>query len=135
VQGKVQTDSTLNKAQKRINGWLAEHNFVNDPTNKSVRDSLLEALHDEDERRIMQWADSIYIQGKNYQNFKPYIIPEAHREVYKTIGGAPHLDQNYTVFGEVIEGMDVVDSVATQQVDGLDRPINDIKIISAHIVK
>ncbi|MES2701112.1 MAG: peptidylprolyl isomerase [Bacteroidota bacterium] len=50
----------------------------------------------------------------------------AQREVYKTQGGTPHLDGNYTVFGEVLEGMDVVDKIANEPRDGGDRPNKDI---------
>ena len=53
------------------------------------------------------------------------------RKVYATEGGAPHLDGDYTVFGEVIEGMDVVDSIAAAKRDRFDRPLEDIKIIKA----
>lgn len=61
----------------------------------------------------------------------------AHREVYKTLGGTPHLDQNYTVFGEVISGLAVVDSIAAVQTNkmGGDRPVTDVKIIKARLVK
>src|SRR5581483_34459 len=44
-------------------------------------------------------------------------IPADQREVYKTIGGTPHLDQNYTVYGEVIEGLNIVDSIANVKTD------------------
>ena len=54
---------------------------------------------------------------------------------YTSIGGAPHLDGDYTVFGEVVSGMDIVDKIAAQQKDGRDRPLEDIKIISAEIMK
>lgn len=47
------------------------------------------------------------------------------REAYKTIGGTPHLDGNYTVFGEVIQGLDAVDQIATVPTDKVDRPITD----------
>ena len=56
-------------------------------------------------------------------------------QAYTTVGGAPFLDGDYTVFGEVISGMDVVDKIAAQQKDGADRPIEDIKIISATMMR
>lgn len=56
-------------------------------------------------------------------------IPERYREVYKSIGGAPHLDQNYTVFGEVVKGMHVVDTIAQMERDQYDRPKEDVRII------
>jgi len=50
------------------------------------------------------------------------------REVYKTIGGTPQLDQNYTVYGEVYEGLNVVDSIANVPVDHNDRPLKDVRM-------
>lgn len=57
------------------------------------------------------------------------------REAYSTVGGAPHLDGQYTVFGQVEQGMDVVDKIEKAATDANDRPIDDIKIISMSIVK
>ena len=56
-------------------------------------------------------------------------------QAYTTEGGAPFLDGDYTVFGEVVRGMTVVDKIAAQQKDGSDRPLEDIKIISATIIE
>jgi len=64
----------------------------------------------------------------------PYKIPDNHRKVYKTIGGAPHLDQNYTVFGEVVKGMDIVDSIAGATTDSADKPLKDILILKARMI-
>ncbi len=62
-------------------------------------------------------------------------IPANQREIYKTIGGTPHLDQNYTVFGEVIKGLNVVDSISFVRTDTNDRPIKDIRIIKMKLIK
>jgi cyclophilin family peptidyl-prolyl cis-trans isomerase len=65
-------------------------------------------------------------------------IPQEQREVYKTIGGTPHLDQNYTVFGEVVRGLDVVDKIAAVQTSrnqDRDRPLEDVRIIKAKLIK
>lgn len=55
-------------------------------------------------------------------------LPPAHREVYKTIGGTPHLDMGYTVFGEVENGLEVVDRIAAAPRDANNRPLTDIRM-------
>jgi len=65
-------------------------------------------------------------------------IPAEQRAVYKTIGGIPHLDQGYTVYGEVVKGLDVVDKIAavqTSKAQDRDRPLQDVRIIKAKLVK
>lgn len=59
---------------------------------------------------------------------------DAQREVYTTIGGTPFLDQNYTVFGEVIEGIEVVDKIQEAKTQPGDRPVEDITILSTTIL-
>lgn len=55
-------------------------------------------------------------------------IPEAQREVYKTLGGIPHLDQNYTVFGEVVRGIEMIDAIAAVKTGPADRPVEDVRM-------
>ena len=60
------------------------------------------------------------------------LTPEM-REVYKTVGGTPHLDGQYTVFGEVVSGLDVVDAIQHVPTDENDRPLTDVRIIKAYL--
>jgi peptidyl-prolyl cis-trans isomerase B (cyclophilin B) len=57
------------------------------------------------------------------------------KDIYKNIGGTPHLDGNYTVFGEVIEGIEIADKIANQPRDHNDRPNNDVHMIKVRVVK
>lgn len=65
-------------------------------------------------------------------------IPAEQREVYKTLGGTPHLDQGYTVFGEVVDGLEVIDKIAavpTSKAADRDRPLENVMIVKAKLVK
>lgn len=135
VQGRVFNDSLISAAEMRINGWLAEHYFKNDSTNKSLVDALQKAEEDENDEEYTLFRDSIRSLAKSYENFEKYTIPDLHREVYKSIGGTPHLDQNYTVFGEVTKGLEVIDSIAAVQTNLLNRPVSDVRIRTVRVLK
>jgi cyclophilin family peptidyl-prolyl cis-trans isomerase len=78
------------------------------------------------------------VEGKRYTDaemdkletgrLKGYKIPESQRAVYRTVGGTPQLDHGYTVFGEVITGLDMVDLIAALPKDKRDRPLNDVHL-------
>ena len=60
------------------------------------------------------------------------LTPEM-REVYKTVGGTPHLDGQYTVWGEVVDGLDVVDAIQHVPTDDNDRPLEDVRILRTYL--
>ena len=81
-------------------------------------------------REINTKIDSVVHASPNYFAFTP-----EQREIYTTIGGTPHLDREYTIYGEVIEGFDIIDAIAGQPRDAYDRPKSDIRIISVQVVR
>ena len=86
--------------------------------------------------------DFFIVQGSTYSDYDLDKIEENNnikfteeqREIYKTIGGAAHLDGQHTVFGQVIDGMEVVDSIAAVEVDGKAWPKKDISM-TVHVIK
>jgi cyclophilin family peptidyl-prolyl cis-trans isomerase len=138
VQGRVYNDSTLAIAQGRINKWLAYNKIVKNKSHENKLKKLKElaenySLNKEAYIAITKVLDSL--AEIELESMQKYTYPEAHREVYKTLGGAAHLDQNYTVFGEVVKGMSVVDSIAAVQTNDRDKPLKDVKIISARLIE
>lgn len=128
VHGKKFNDSLLDLAQIRINKNMAHEYFRADISKKPLLDSIQNTLSFNDMDLYKVLMDRIYSLANTQDDFKPYVIPKKHREVYKSVGGTPHLDQNYTVFGKLIKGMEVLDSIAGIDTNALDRPINDVII-------
>lgn len=60
---------------------------------------------------------------------------DEQRVAYKTVGGAPFLDGGYTVYGEVLEGLNVIDAIAGVETDGVDRPLTDVKIVKVTVIE
>ena len=75
------------------------------------------------------------IKKYGHANDSTYKFSEQARTDYTTIGGTPHLDGNYTVFGEILTGMDVVDRIAQARTNRADRPIEDIRIHKMRLIR
>lgn len=135
VQGKMFNDSLLDK----VEGYINKNNAVDFFKRQFKRKPLINAIdtailnRNMDNYRLLR--DSILNLAKNEENFMLHTIPEHQREVYRTVGGTPHLDQNYTVFGEVIKGLSVLDSIASVKTNDSDRPLVDVRILSVNLVE
>lgn len=131
VQGKVYNDEDLAATVQRI-----EYNRRQFLYNKALTDLRREAeksdtVVSEDviqQNAIIKAYDAMEEAG-------PYTMPEHRKNLYKTEGGTPFLDGAYTVFGEVLEGMEVVDAIAGTATDMTDKPVQDIRILKIKIIK
>jgi cyclophilin family peptidyl-prolyl cis-trans isomerase len=69
------------------------------------------------------------------QSYNGWKYTNEQREVYKNIGGTPHLDNNYTVYGELVSGMEVLDAIAAAKTAPGDRPLVDVRILKTKLLK
>ncbi len=73
------------------------------------------------------------IQGLEFQKNIKY--SEENKNLYTTVGGTPFLDMDYTVFGTVVEGLEVIDKIAQKKTDPADRPVEDVRIIEITVIR
>jgi cyclophilin family peptidyl-prolyl cis-trans isomerase len=131
VQGVKFSDEELNQAEQKINSNAKQNAFS--LFIKATADSVRLAGKTLSDAEIQETASIKMFQYLS--SYKEFRIPEEQRNIYKTIGGTPRLDGSYTVFGEVIEGLDIIDKIAEVQTDNSDKPIAEVKIIKIKIVK
>jgi cyclophilin family peptidyl-prolyl cis-trans isomerase len=127
----VQTDDDLNQAEQRINSNIKQTLF--NKLIKETADSVRSSGKSLNDAEIQEIASVKMFQYLTIN--KDFKFSDEQRNAYKTIGGTPRLDGSYTVFGEVTEGLDIIDRMANVPTDGNDKPVNDIKIIKIKITR
>jgi cyclophilin family peptidyl-prolyl cis-trans isomerase len=131
VQGIVYDTAALSQEESRVNNNLKQAVFrkMIIETTDSVK-ATGSSLSEGEIQQIVSMKMFNFLS-----NNSDYSIPDDHKNVYTSIGGVPRLDGTYTVFGEVIEGLDVVDKIASESTDVTDKPLTDVKILKIKIVK
>lgn len=132
VTGKKYNDAEINQMENSLSQSALQSRFQE-----------LAMEHMTEIRAMQQRGDSagleklqnqLIAKAQEYVARHPVTMTPEIKEAYKKIGGTPFLDTQYTVFGEVINGMDTIDKIEKVQTDGMDRPKDDIRIISMKIV-
>lgn len=97
---------------------------------------VIAAARDDNPKKASSGCQFYLVEGKRFTDeqldqmeqtrLKGRKISPAQREWYKSVGGVPHLDQNYTVYGEIVSGLEMVDRIAAVKKDEKDRPLQDV---------
>ena len=133
VTGKVYNASQLGQMEKQLQMQQMQAIF-NDLASQH-RDSIMAMRRNRDQAGLQALQDELVKKTEAEAAKNPVKLTDAQREAYTTVGGTPHLDGTYTVFGEVVEGMDIVAKIETTATGAQDRPKEDIKIISMKVIK
>jgi len=137
VQGKKFTNGALDTMEERMNFGIKQQIFtkiIGRTENAALKSKFIKFQNESNidslqalTKTIEPEIDSLYNKADKFK-----FTPE-QRAAYTTVGGTPQLDNNYTVFGEVIKGIEIVDKIAAVKTDHNDRPVDDVRIVGMKI--
>ncbi len=129
VKGSVYTSGQLDTIELAVNRPI-RNEIVNKYLNDEVRAQLRQLKAEKKVDEFREIADRVRNQIETEYNLQTGVLEfsAAQRKAYTTVGGYPDLDGKYTIFGECISGMEVIDKIAALKTDENDRPFTDVKI-------
>lgn len=132
VTGKVFTPQQLDQlnAQRLNNQKKAIFNSLVEAN----RDTIMSLRRARNQEGLSSLQQELIAQTEAKAAAAPDTIAAEQRDAYSTVGGAPHLDGAYTVFGEVISGMDTIDRIQKVETDSNDRPKQDVRILKMKVL-
>lgn len=127
VQGKTWRSGELDTIEMRINGNMRQG--ILRTVFSPFQEELNKYRQENNEAAFNQKVTELQVKADSLYNAAPkFTYTQEQRQTYMTLGGYPMLDGNYTVFGEVLEGLEVLDKIAAVKTDQFDRPVQDVKL-------
>ena len=133
VTGKVYNEGQLRQMEVQLVNKQKQSLF-----NELVmqrKDEIMSMRKAKDNAGLQALQESLIAQVESMVAQNSVSFTAEQKQAYSTVGGSPHLDGDYTVFGEVVSGMDVIEKIEKVATNAQDRPMEDVKIISMTIVK
>jgi cyclophilin family peptidyl-prolyl cis-trans isomerase len=132
VIGTVYTDSLLTLMENNKNTILKQQffkTFIDKAENAGLKNTFISLQQRGNRDSLMLLSQEVEpMLDSAFAKMPHFMFSAAQRKAYTTIGGAPHLDGDYTVFGEVTSGLEVLDKLAMVPRDDHDRPLKDIRM-------
>lgn len=133
VTGKVFNNQALTQLEQS-KSHRRKNNYFDELVSRN-REQIMQLRRNRDTLALQELQQSLIQQTEAAITGKEDLFTAEQRQVYTTIGGTPHLDGEYTVYGEVVKGLDVVDSIQAVKTDGNDRPLEDVKVLKAVVLQ
>lgn len=132
VTGNVYSEGQIKQLEKNLEMQNLQ-NVFNDLARKN-NDSIMAMRRNRDTAGLQALQEKLIADAEKIAGENPVKLTQEQIDIYTTIGGAPHLDGTYTVFGEVTAGLDVVEKIENTPTGRADRPTTDVKILSMEIL-
>lgn len=131
VTGKAYNATQLTQMEHQLQHAQMQQIF--NRLQQERRDQIMQLRRNRDQAGLQALQEELISITESEAQANPARLTDEQRQAYTTIGGTPHLDGQYTVFGEVISGMDAVEAIEKAETDRNDRPVNDIRILSIKV--
>ena len=133
VTGKAYNEGQLKQMESQMK--MMQQQSIFNRLAAENRSKIMELRRNNDQAGIQKLQEELVAITEKEAAANPAALTPEQRKVYGSIGGTPHLDGQYTVFGEVTKGLDVIDKIQQVPTGAADRPLEDVKILKMTVVE